>query len=155
MYTDLFVAAKDKMGRPNPIMAALLYSFCPGAAYWYVRNVQPEEVVDVVWRALEDYATGKTMREFLEGYGLATLIPDIKKYIEQVTLFRSRYTALGMAPELSTLFTGDRASQSTYGVQNELNNLGGSWKSLISYVRVWAFLMRDWKAEMKMPSGNN
>jgi hypothetical protein len=76
-------------------MAALLYTFCPAAAHWYVRNVQPEPIFDVVWRALEDYATGKSMVECLEGYGLATLIPDVKRYIEQVTLFRSRHTAIG------------------------------------------------------------
>ena len=155
MYTDILEAARDKMGKPNPIIDELLYSFCSGAAYWYVRNVEPEEVFDVVWRALQDYATGKTLREFLVDYGLATLIPDVKRYVDRVTLFRSRNAALGMAPELSTLFTGDRASQSTFGVQNELNNLGGSWKSLISYVRVWAFLMRDWNAEMKLPPGDN
>ena len=155
MYTDLFEAARDKLGKPNPIMAALLYTFCPAAAHWYVRNVQPEQVFDVVWRALEDYATGKSMVECLEGYGLATLIPDVKRYIEQVTLFRSRHTAIGTAPELTILFKGDRSGQSVFGLQNQLNNLGGSWKSVLSYVRVWAFLMRDWKTEMKLPPGNN
>ena len=63
MYRDIFEAARDKMGKPNPIMAALLYAFCPAAAHWYVRNVQPEAVFDVVWQALEDYATGKSMVE--------------------------------------------------------------------------------------------
>jgi hypothetical protein len=155
MYTDIFEAARDKIGKANPIMTALMYSFCPGAAYWYVRNVQPEEVFDIVWRAFEDYVTGKTMVECLEGYGLGTLIPDVKKYIDGVTLFRSRNSALGLAPELSMFFKGDQVSQSMYGLQHQLNNLGGSWKSFLSYVRVWAFLMRDWKAEMKLPSGNN
>src|SRR5574339_472018 len=101
MCTDIFEAARDKIGKANPIMTALMYSFCPGAAYWYVRNAQPEEVFDVVWRAFEDYVTGKTMVECLEGYGLGTLIPDVKKYIDGVTLFRSRNSALGLAPELS------------------------------------------------------
>jgi len=142
------------MGKSNPIVAALLYSFCPAAAHWYVRNVQPEVVFDVVWQALEDYATGKSMVECLEGYGLATLIPDVKRYIEQVTLFRSRHTSVGTAPELTILFKGDRSGQSVYGLQNQLNNLGGSWKSVLSYVRVWAFLMRDWKTQMKIPPGD-
>ena len=154
MYRDIFEAARQTKGKPNPIVAALLYSFCPAAAHWYVRNVEPEEVFDVVWQALEDYATGKSMVECLEGYGLAALIPDVKRYIEQVILLRSRHTSVGAAPELTILFKGDRAGQSVYGLQNQLNNLGGSWKSVLSYVRVWAFLMRDWKTEMKLPPGN-
>ena len=154
MSKDIFEAAKDTKGNPNPIVAALLYSFCPSAAHWYVRNVQPEETFDIVWKAFEDYETGKTMVECLKGYGLATLIPDIKTYIDQVTLFRSRNSALGMAPELTALFQGDRAGQSTYNLRNELKNLGGSWKSVLSYVRVWAFLMRDWKTQMKIPPGD-
>lgn len=155
MYRDIFEAARNTKGKPNPIVAALLYSFCPAAAHWYVRNAQPEEVFDVVWQALEDYATGKSMVECLEGYGLSTLIPDIKRYIEQVTLFRSRHTSVGTAPELTILFRGDRSGQSVFGLQNQLNNLGGSWKSVLTYVRVWAFLMRDWKTQMKLPPGNN
>ena len=154
MYRDIFEAARNTKGKSNPIVAALLYAFCPAAAHWYIRNVQPEEVFDVVWRALEDYATGKSMVECLEGYGLTTLIPDVKRYIEQVTLFRSRHTALGIAPELTILFKGDRAGQSVFGLQNQLNKLGGSWKSVLAYVRVWAFLMRDWKTQMKIPPGD-
>src|SRR3972149_6313024 len=120
MVRDIFEAVGDRKGKPNPIMAALLYSFCPAAAHWYVRNVQPEMVFDVVWQALEDYATGKSLAECLEGYGLATLIPDVKRYIEQVTLFRSRHTSVGIAPELTILFKGDRAGQSVFGLQNQL-----------------------------------
>jgi hypothetical protein len=153
MHRDIFEAIKDRKGKPSPIIAALLYSYCPAAAHWYVRNVQPEMVFDVVWQALEDYATGKSLAECLEGYGLATLIPDVKRYIEQVTLFRSRHTSMGVAPELTILFKGDRAGQSVFGLQNQLNNLGGSWKSVLAYVRVWAFLMRDWKTQMKIPPG--
>lgn len=154
MYRDIFETARNTKGKPSPIVSALLYSFCPAAAHWYVRNVQPEVGFDVIWQALEDYSTGKSMTECLEGYGLATLVPDVKRYIEQVTLFRSRHTTVGIAPELTILFKGDRSGQSVYGLQSQLNNLGGSWKSVLSYVRVWAFLMRDWKAQMKIPPGD-
>jgi hypothetical protein len=153
MHTDMFEVARSTKGKPNPIVTALLYSFCPAAAHWYVRNVYPEAVFDVVWRALEDYATGKSLAECLQAYGLATLLADVKNYIDQVSLFRSRNSALGGAPELTPLFKGDRAGQGVFGLQNELNNLGGSWKSVLSYVRVWAFLMRDWKTQMKIPQG--
>ena len=154
MYRDLFEVARATKGKPSPIVAALLYAFCPAAAHWYVRNVQPEAVFDVVWQALEDYASGRSMVECLEGYGLTALIPDVKKYIEQVTLLRSRHSAVGTAPELTILFKGERSGQSVFGLQNQLNNLGGSWKSVLLYVRVWAFLMRDWKTAMKLPPGN-
>lgn len=154
MHTDIFEVAKTTKGKPNPIVTSLLYSFCPAAAHWYVRNVQPDAVFDIVWRALEDYETGKSLTECLSAYGLATLIPDVKTYIEQVTIFRSRNNVLGASPELTPLFRGDRAGQSVFGLQNELNNLGGSWKSVLSYVRVWAFLMRDWKTQMKIPQGD-
>ena len=154
MSKDIFTVARQTAGERNPIVSALLYEFCPAAAHWYIRNVQSQDVFDVVWQALEDYATGKNMAEFLEGYGLATLIPSVKNYIEQVSLFRSRYSAIGNAPELLPLFKGDRPSQSTFGLSNELKNLGGSWKSVLTYVRVWAFLIKDWKAQMKIPIGD-
>jgi hypothetical protein len=154
MYSDIFEVARSMKGKPNPIVTALLHSFCPAAAHWYVRNVHPDAVFDVVWRALEDYETGKSLSECLSAYGLATLLPDVKNYIEQVNLFRSRNSAFGASPELTPLFKGDRAGQSVFGLQNELNNLGGSWKSVLSYVRVWAFLMRDWKTQMKIPQGD-
>ena len=57
-------------GKQNPIVSALLYDFCPAAAHWYVRGAEPEEVFDVVWKAFEDYATGKKFREVIEGMGL-------------------------------------------------------------------------------------
>jgi hypothetical protein len=153
MSKDIFILARQTAGKQNPIVSALLYEFCPAAAHWYVRNVQSEDVFDVVWQALEDYETGKSMVEFLEAYGLASLIPSMKNYIEQVALFRSRYSAIGNAPELLPLFKENRPRQSTFGLQNELNNLGGSWKSVLTYVRVWAFLIKDWKAQMKIPPG--
>jgi len=154
MSKDIFILAREMTGQQNPIVSALLYQFCPAAAHWYVRDLQPEDVLDVVWRALEDYEGGKSMAECLEGYGHASLLPSIKNYIDQVTLFRSRYSAIGHAPELLPLFKVHYPSQSPFVLKNELKNLGGSWKSLLMYVRVWAFLIKDWKAEMKIPPGN-
>jgi len=155
MSKDIFILAQDMAGKQNPIVAALLYEFCPAAAHWYVRNLQPEDVYDTVWQALQDYETGKSLAECLETYGLASLIPSIKNYIEQVNLFRSRYSAIGHAPELLPLFKSDRPSQNTFSLRKELGNLGGTWKSVLAYVRVWAFLIKDWKAQMKIPLGDN
>ena len=53
-------------GKQNPIVSALLYDFCPGAAHWYVRGAEPDEVFDVVWKAFEDYATGKNFRAVMD-----------------------------------------------------------------------------------------
>jgi hypothetical protein len=153
MYTDIFEAARSTADEPTPVVTALLYSFCPAAAHWYVRGIPPEVVFDVVWRALEDYATGKSLAECLQAYGLDVLIPDVKNYIEEITAFRSRYSGFGAAPELLPIFTGGRARRSVFGLRKELNHLGGSWKRVLSYARVWAFLMRDWKYEMKVPLG--
>lgn len=153
MYTDIFEVARNTVEKPNPVVTALLYSFCPAAAHWYVRGIPPEVVFDVVWRALEDYATGKSLAECLRAYGLDILIPDVKNYIEQVTLFRSRNSGFGVAPELMPTFTGGRSSQNVFRLRKELSHLGGSWKNVVAYARVWAFLMRDWKYQMKVPLG--
>jgi hypothetical protein len=145
---DIFILAKQMAGKQNPIVSALLYDFCPAAAHWYVRGAEPEEVFDVVWKAFEDYATGKNFREIIEGFGLTTMIPEIRKYIAAVEECRSRYSKDGPAPEISHDLGATFSSQ--FGLQNQLNNLGGTLTEFKHYIRVWRFLMGDWKAGMKM-----
>ena len=48
MSKDIFMLAKQMVGKQNPIVSALLYDFCPAAAHWYVRGAEPEEVFNVV-----------------------------------------------------------------------------------------------------------
>lgn len=155
MSKDLFIVAKEMHGRSNPIVTALLYAYCPAAAHWYVRNGPVEEVFDIVWKALEDYATGKTLADCLTEYGLASVIPDIKHYVEQVELFRRRQTHSVPAPETTMLFKSGKRADSTFGLQSQLENLGGSWNNVLEYVRVWAYVMRDWKSSMKLRLGEN
>src|SRR6266540_6840577 len=148
MSKDIFILAKQMTGKNNPIVSALLYDFCPAAAHWYVRGVEPEEVFDVVWKAFEDYATGKDLRSVIEGYGLNTMIPEVRKYIDDIRAVRSEFSIDGPSPELT--HTLQHSFNSKFGLQNQLNALGGSLEEFKHYIRVWAFLMRDWKACMKM-----
>lgn len=152
MSKDIFILAKQMAGKQNPIVSALLYDFCPAAAHWYVRGAEPEEVFDVVWKAFEDYATGKKFREIMEEYGLTTMIPEIRKYIAAVVACRSRFSKDGRSPEithdLGAIFTNQ------FGLQNQLNHLGGTLGELKHYTRVWRFLMGDWKSCMKMDQKN-
>ena len=148
MSKDIFILAKQMAGKQNPIVSALLYDFCPAAAHWYVRGAEPEDVFDVVWKSFEDYATGKKFRAIAEKYGITTMLPEISKYIAAVVECRSRYSKDGPSPEithdLGTIFSNQ------FGLQNQLNQLGGTLGDLKHFVRVWRFLMGDWKTCMKM-----
>lgn len=148
MSKDIFILAKQMAGKQNPIVSALLYDFCPAAAHWYIRGAEPEEVFDVVWKAFEDYATGKRFREVIEGYGLTTMIPEIRKYIAAVEECRSRYSKDGPSPEITHSLGATFSGQ--FGLQHQLNTLGGTLGELKQYIRVWRFLMGDWKTCMKM-----
>jgi len=153
MYRDIFIAASETHGRPAPVVAAMLYAFCPVAAYWYVRNVQAEVPFDVTWKAFEDYATGKTLLDFLGEYGLLDLLPAIKEYRTRVEDYRDKYIRFSgnTAAELNQFFVAVRdRDKREFGVQKGLDHVGGSWSSLMAYVRVWTFLMKDWKLQMKL-----
>ena len=155
MSKDIFILAKETQGKSNPIVAALLYTYCSAAAHWYVRNRPVEDVFDLMWLALEDYNTGKTLVECLTGYGLSTVIPVVKEYVDKVKAFRRHHTNSMPAPETTLLFKSGKRADSTFGIQNELENLGGSWNNLLEYARIWAYMMRDWKTGMKLPMGEN
>jgi hypothetical protein len=148
MSKDIFILAKQMAGKQNPIVSALLYEFCPAAAHWYVRGAEPQEVFDVVWKAFEDYATGRSLRQCLEGYGLSTLVPDVRAYMDKVKAVRSQYSRDGASPEITHYM--EEAFGSRFGLQNQLNALGGTLDDLKHYVRVWHVLMRDWKSNTKM-----
>jgi hypothetical protein len=148
MSKDIFILAKQMAGRQNPIVSALLYEFCPAAAHWYVRGAEPAEVLDVVWKAFEDYATGKSLRQCLDGYGLSTLVPDVRTYMDKVRAIRSQYSRDGASPEVTHYM--EEPFGSRFGLQNQLNALGGTLGDLKHYVRVWHVLMRDWKSNIKM-----
>ena len=150
MYTDLFLALLNrKNARGHPILSAMLYSFCPTAARWWLVGADPTPPFDPIWKSLEDLATGETLLEFLIKYDFDNLIEEIRTYIREVEEYRRQHPV--SAPELMPIFRGGKISVSRrYGSQNAINNLGGDWRNLNTYVRTWAFLSQDWRINMKI-----
>ncbi|MDP2975161.1 MAG: AMP-binding protein [Anaerolineales bacterium] len=85
MYTDLFTALANRENlRGHPLLAALLYAFCPAAARWWLAGAEPVIPFDPVWQALQDFTLGKTLKEVLSGYGFENLLGHAQKYIRNV-----------------------------------------------------------------------
>lgn len=149
MTKDIFILAQEYRGESNPIVTALLYIYCPAAAHWYLMDTPVRDVFDITWKALEDYSSGNTMADCLRKYDLGTVLPELWKYVDQVEQFRHDHPDV-QAPETTRFFRyGQR--DDVFGLQNQLNNLGGSWSCLLEYVRVWAYMMHDWHISMKIP----
>ena len=150
MYTDLFLALLNrKNARGHPILSALLYAFCPTAARWWLVGADPTPPFDPVWKSLEDLASGETLLEFLIKYDFDNLIEEVRAYIREVEEYRRQHSVC--APELMPIFRGGKISVSRrYGSQNAIDNLGGDWRNLNTYVRTWAFLSQDWRINMKI-----
>ena len=148
--SSLFLALQDPHNpRGHPVLAALLYAFCPAAARWWLAGADPDPIFDPVWQALTDLAGGRTLAEALAGYGFDTLLPDAKQYVEQVEAFRRLHPGVA-APELLPTFDGGHLELAKrFGLQEAINHLGGRWENFFSYVRAWAFLVSDWQAEMR------
>ena len=149
MYTDLFLAMLNpKNARGHPILSALVYTFCPAAAGWWLAGADPIPPFDPVWKSLEDLSTGKTLLEFLTQYGFENLLTEIRSYIREVEEYRNQHSNI-RSPELLPLFRGGTIPISRrYGSQNAINNLGGDWRNLFIYIRAWAFLSHDWRSDM-------
>jgi hypothetical protein len=150
MYTDLFSALKDSHNpRGHPLLAALLYSFCPAAARWWLAGAEPEHVFDPLWQALSDRARGGTLKETLAGYGFETLLSDARVYVEQVEAFRRLHPGVA-APELLPTFDGGHLELAKrFGLKDAFDKLGKRWENFFAYIRAWAFLVSDWEAEMR------
>ena len=151
MYTDLFLALKDeKNSRGHPILAALSYAFCPTAARWWVAGADPVLPFDPVWQALEDAASGETMKAALLRYGMETALEKAVRYIDQVDAYRRTHQDT-IAPELFPSFPQPRFDMNErFGVYNAINNMGGEWNNFFVYVRTWAFLMEDWETAARL-----
>lgn len=147
MMYDLYLALLDESNsRPHPVLLALLYSFCPAAAGWWIRGiVPPKPQFNIVWKVLEDYASEKTLAECIQESGIGDLVDAIKLYIDAVKDYR-RQTPRLRAPELLPLFPH-------FGVETILGNrnhdainkhFGGKPQNVFEYVRIWAFVLQDW-----------
>ena len=150
MYTDLFLALLNRKNpRGHPILSALLYTFCPAAARWWLAGAEPTLPLDPVWQSLQDLTSGGTLLDHLTRYGFGGLMEEIKEYVEQVRTYRSQHPI--PAPELLPLFRGGTIPAGRrFGSQNAINHLGGDWRNLFIYVRTWAFLTQDWRIGMRI-----
>jgi hypothetical protein len=150
MYTDLFLAIKDPQNpRGHPLLAALLYAFCPAAARWWLAGAEPDKVFDPIWQALTDQAEGGTLKEVLTSYGFETLLADVKQYVEQVEAFRRLHPGIAAPERLPTFDGGHLELAKRFGLQEAIAKLGGRWENFFTYIRAWAFLVSDWEAEMR------
>jgi len=151
MFTDLFRALRNPQNpRGHPILASLSYVFCPAAARWWIAGADPVIPFDPVWQALEDLSSSdKTLKDALEGYGFGGLIEDVKAYIAKITAYRKRHPEV-VAPERLPLFTGGRIELSKRHLfHTAIQKLDGNWDNFFTYIRTWAFIVRDWEAEMR------
>jgi len=151
--TTLLFHAVSRNAREHPLSAALLYLYCPAAAYWWRAGVEIAPPHDPVWQAVEDYSATppRTLREYLVAYGLQSLLDDAKRYVEQVTAARQRLPHV-RAPELLPTFPGGKLPlRKRFGIKEALEHIGGA-DGFFSYVRTWAFLIGDWLTQVHYPN---
>lgn len=152
MYTDLFHALLERRNpRKHPLLSALLYEFCPQAAFFWRSGLDPQPVFDPVWQALQDYANGGTLNEQLGYYELADFSSAAEQYVTDIQDFRS--ANLVRAPETSVLFTeakptAEERRKFTQAVEKHF----GNWDNLYAYIRTWAFLIGDWRLRAGIPN---
>jgi len=135
--------------RNHPLSLGLLYAYCPAAAYWWRVGVEIRPPFNAVWQAVEDYSARppRTLRQYLEDYGLESLLDDARRYIEQVKAARQRLPYV-KSPELLPTFPGGKLPlRKRFGIRDELEAIGGA-EGFFAYVRAWAFLIPDWLAAM-------
>jgi len=151
MYSDLFRALQNpKNPRGHPILAALLYAFCPAAARWWIAGADPVIPFDPVWQALEDLSSSdKTLKDALDGYGFGGLIEDVKAYIAKIKAYRKRHPEV-VAPERLPLFAGGRIELSKRHLFHAaIQRLDGNWEYFFTYIRTWAFIVGDWETDIR------
>ena len=150
MHTDLFTALLDKENpRGHPILAALVYAFCPAAARWWLAGADPVLSFDPLWQALEDLVSGSTLKEALSSYDFEDLMDVAQTYVDQVDTWRSRHPGI-RAPERLPTFSGGRIEMSRrFGHREAIRKFGDRWDYFFAYVRAWAFVAPDWEARMR------
>jgi len=153
MYTDLFRALLDKENpRGHPILAALLYVFCPAAARWWLAGADPVIPFDPLWQALEDLVSGNTLKAALSSYGFEDLLDIAQTYVKQVDAWRNRHPGI-QAPERLPTFPGGRIEMSRrFGLRATIRKFGDRWDNFFTYVRAWAFIVPDWEGYMRFSS---
>lgn len=147
MYTDLFRALKNP-GNPrgHPLLAGLLYAFCPAAAKWWLAGAEPVIPFDPVWQALNDHTEGKECQQALIEYGFESELDRAERFLLNVEEFRQSFDKV-RAPEATPLFNLDEPNASErFGIQSAIEKFGGSFMNFYSYLRARYFLIPDWKS---------
>ncbi|MBU4224389.1 MAG: general stress protein, partial [Chloroflexi bacterium] len=152
MYTtDLWLALLDKDNpRSHPLLAALLYAFCPAAARWWLAGSDPALLpFNPVWQALKDLSSGETLKAALTRYGFEDILDEAKRYVDDVDAYRRTHPGID-APETLPTFPGGRMSlDRRFGLTDAITNLGKDWSNFFAYIRAWAFLCPDWEAKIQ------
>ena len=147
MYTDLFNALlHGRNHRGNPILNALLYVFCPAAAYWWQFGAKVIVPDDIVWLAMTDFARGESIKDVLESHGVdEPTNQKLKQYYAAVNEWRNR--SHDPAPELSSMFPlkAHFGPPANFGNSDVYQHFGGQWRYLFEYVRVWSILIYQWQ----------
>ncbi len=145
MYTDLFTALLERRNpRKHPLLSALLYEFCPQASFFWRSGLDPHEIHDPVWKALQDYSDSGNLADQLRMYELEDFSESAKQYINDIQDFRSSNPV--RAPEISTLFpNGKPTAEEKRKFNQAVEKHFGDWPNLYAYIRTWAFLIGDWR----------
>lgn len=151
LYPDIFEFARTSIGKRDSMAAILLYTVCPVAARLYLSDIPPMEVPDITTKALVNYVRGGTWKAAIRQSGLERTLPQIKKYIAKIFWWRQRRPGMSFDAELDLLWERD-STMYYFGLQPAMDKLGGSWDSVLEFVRTTAFLLPDWESGMQMRS---
>lgn len=156
MYTDLFLALIDEANpRGHPILAGLLYAFCPSAARWWKEGVKPDVPFDLLWQMLLDRQAGRSLQDVLKEYGFETLLEEVKSYIEMVRVFRSHHFGTAAPETLPVFRTVTIEPKKRFNLSAAIRKLDGNWDHLLEYARLWAFVYPDWVRAFNMTTVPN
>ncbi len=153
MLADLWLDLQNPANRRgHPVLAAILYLFCPASARWWLAGADPVVRFDPLSKAHRLRASGRVLREVLEGWGLGQLTGHARKYVEQVEAFREQPQHRHLlAPELLPTFLGGKLPVAArHGLSAEFEAIGG-WQNFYPFIRAWAFSLRDWQASLGWP----
>jgi hypothetical protein len=148
MYDVFFGLCTMNIPRGHPVFMALLYSFCPAAAGWWINGVvpTPENLpYNAAWQVLSDYSEGLDLSTAFEKYGLdKEIIAPVKAYIDAIKKIR-KHNSSRRAPELHYDNLANMDLSLRFGKQNAFaNHFGGDWRNAFEYARVWVYVLTDW-----------
>jgi len=146
MHTDLFLALLDRENpRGHPVLAALLYAFCPAAAGWWLAGIDPLPRFDPHWQVLVDRSAGHTLKSALIQRGFEGLLDEARSYIQRVDDYRLRQGTLLAPKRCLTLHGIDIAFEKRFRHSHALEAIGGEWANFFEYLRAWVYHSPRWE----------